>query len=249
MILVRSEISRSRLKVAAAMLSCACLAVIGASFATPTAATAVAERQEDQASSSVGAYDVYVGCSRNSNALPSSRCFVGDRIGAFFRSNAADSLYSVCITFPNGRELCAQEQVARQGQLYVNAVTTNLVGSHIVTWSVDGLVFTRQFTLAKKESPSQQSRTCGILPGDGAYRYIKTRGISCRDGMHVANRARKKFCSAHNQCLINPPTPITTVYTGQVRYNGWNCRIKDGWELTVVRCTKRDMRLFLKSAA
>lgn len=237
------------LRVTAAILCCACLAVIGAFFVAPTAATAAVEGVEDQASSSAGPYDVYVGCSRSSNGPPSSRCFVGDRIGAFFRSNAADALYSVCIAFPNGRELCAQEQVARQGQLYVNPVTTNLVGSHIVTWSVDGLVFTRKFRLARKASPTRSSRTCGILPGDGAFRYIKTRGISCRDGMRVAHRARKKFCSAHNQCLINPPTPITTVYKGRVRYNGWNCRIKDGWELTVVRCTKRGMRLFLKSAA
>lgn len=198
------------------------------------------------------AYTVFTACGRSAGTPRSSRCIVGDRVGAFFRSNVGDTAYTICIRFPTGRVLCADEQPATQGTLYVNAVTTNIVGRHTVTWTVDGIVLEREFFLGPKRRPRPdrpEVRTCGILPGDGAYRYIKTRNVGCRTGMRVAYRARRKFCARHNRCLINPPTPIATVYKGRIRYNGWTCRVKDGWELTFVRCRKRDMRFILRSAA
>jgi hypothetical protein len=90
-------------------------------------------------------------------------------------------------------------------------------------------------------SPTRQASTCGLLPGDGACSYIETRGITCRGGKRIARRAHAKFCARRNDCLIEPPTPITTVYKGRVRYRGWSCRIKDGWELLSVRCRKGEM--------
>jgi hypothetical protein len=197
----------------------------------------------------------YVACGRSANARPASRCQVGDKVGAFFESGEADTTYTVCVRFPTGRDLCATEQRALAGTLYVNNVTTNIPGRHSVTWSFGEEVLERQFDLERQEMAPppkpdrQETRTCGLLPGDGAYSYIKTRGVSCRAGQRVASRARKKFCSRHNRCLILPPTPITTVYKGRVSYRGWICRVKDGWELTAVRCRKRDMRLFQASGA
>ncbi|HEX5988996.1 MAG TPA: hypothetical protein VFY75_02120 [Solirubrobacterales bacterium] len=46
-----------------------------------------------------------------------------------------------------------------------------------------------------------------------------------------------------------PPAPISTVFKGRVRYRGWACHVKDGWELLVVGCKKRDMRFSYRTAA
>ena len=206
---------------------------------------------EGDLASASATYDTYIACGRARSDPPSSRCVAGDQIGAFFRSNAAAVTYSVCVTFPTGRQLCADNQEASLGTLYVNNVTTSIVGRHTVTWAVNGAVLTEHFFLdrASPPQPAQQTRVCGLLPGDGAYSYVETRGVTCRAGKLIAHRARKRFCAARNDCLITPPAPITTVYKGSVRYNGWSCRVKDGWELLVVRCRKGDMRLVQKAGA
>jgi hypothetical protein len=46
--------------------------------------------------------------------------------------------YSVCITFPTKRRLCARHQEAEAETLYVNKITTSVVGWHKVVWFVDG---------------------------------------------------------------------------------------------------------------
>jgi len=46
--------------------------------------------------------------------------------------------YAVCITFPTQRRLCARGQKAEAETLYVNKVTTSIVGWHKVVWFVDG---------------------------------------------------------------------------------------------------------------
>lgn len=78
-------------------------------------------------------YKAYVACSRGRYASPASRCRRGARVGAFLRSSQPVT-YSVCVRFPSGRELCAEEQEAEAGVLYVNAVATNAVGRHKVVW-------------------------------------------------------------------------------------------------------------------
>jgi hypothetical protein len=92
-------------------------------------------------------------------------------------------------------------------------------------------------------------RTCGILPGDGAYSYITTVGIRCGPAKRIAFRAHKRFCRRHDKCLITPPTPISTTFKGHVHYRGWSCEVKDGWELLVVRCKKREMYFSYRTAA
>lgn len=98
-------------------------------------------------------------------------------------------------------------------------------------------------------SANHGKRTCGTLPGDGAYGYITTVGIRCAPAKRIAFRAHKRFCKRHNDCMIVPPTPISTIYKGRVRYHGWSCHVKDGWELLVIRCRKRDMHLAYRAAA
>jgi hypothetical protein len=92
-------------------------------------------------------------------------------------------------------------------------------------------------------------RTCGTLPGEGAYGYITTTGIRCAPAKRIAFRAHKRFCNRHNDCMIVPPTPISTIYKGRVNYHGWSCHVKDGWELLVISCRKHDMRLTYRAAA
>ena len=100
--------------------------------------------------------------------------------------------------------------------------------------------------VTRPRNRSLESRTCGLLPGDGGYSYVKVRGITCQAGKRVAFKARKRFCSKHHDCLLAEPGPT---YRGRVRYHGWTCHVKDGWELLIVRCRKRDMRIFYATGA
>jgi hypothetical protein len=67
----------------------------------------------------------------------------GDTIGvgggAGFESTEEEVEYEVCATFPGGETLCAEEQLAEAGQLYVNEITTEELGNHLVTWYVEGV--------------------------------------------------------------------------------------------------------------
>ena len=58
--------------------------------------------------------------------------------GAFFKSLNGDVIYSVCVKFPSGKNLCAQAQEAEQGTLYVNKITSTIPGRHVVSWFVKG---------------------------------------------------------------------------------------------------------------
>ena len=58
--------------------------------------------------------------------------------GAFFKSLNGDVVYTVCVKFPSGKNLCAQAQEAEQGTLYVNKITSTIPGKHVVSWFVKG---------------------------------------------------------------------------------------------------------------
>jgi len=90
------------------------------------------------ASASAGAFDHYVACGLSQNAKPSHLCQKKRDKGAFFKSNNGTVFYSICVKFPNGKNLCAKSQEAVQGTLYVNRITSNIVGKHKVTWFVEG---------------------------------------------------------------------------------------------------------------
>jgi hypothetical protein len=84
------------------------------------------------------AYRHYVACGLSQNAKPSHFCAKGREKGAFFRSNFIDVRYTVCVKFPTKRQLCASRQPAVREKLYVNEITSEIVGPHKVTWFVDG---------------------------------------------------------------------------------------------------------------
>ena len=101
---------------------------------------------------------------------------------------------------------------------------------------------------ASPASGAPVKRTCGLLPGDGAFSYIKTTGVKCRDGHKIARRAREKFCSTRSDCEIGP-TAIETSYRGEVRYRGWSCRVKVAYESASTRCEKGSKEIFRASGA
>jgi hypothetical protein len=90
------------------------------------------------ATAGAAAYKHYVGCGVSQHAKPSHACPKGSKKGAFFKSLQGDVVYSVCVRFPSGKNLCAKAQEATQGTLYVNKITSTIPGVHRVSWFVKG---------------------------------------------------------------------------------------------------------------
>ncbi|MDX6622899.1 MAG: hypothetical protein QOE75_831 [Solirubrobacterales bacterium] len=99
-------------------------------------------------------FKTYVGCGLSREALPSDVCYLGDGIGAFFRVDGADVEYDVCVEFPGGGYLCAEDQPAHEGTLYVNSIASEVLGSHRVEWYVeDAMIATWSFDLEAEPPP------------------------------------------------------------------------------------------------
>lgn len=90
------------------------------------------------ASASAVAYRHYVGCGISRKAKPAHACPRKSKKGAFFKSVKANVTYTVCVKFPSGKNLCAKQQKANQGTLYVNKITSTIPGRHVVSWFVKG---------------------------------------------------------------------------------------------------------------
>jgi hypothetical protein len=84
------------------------------------------------------AYQHFVACGLGRKAKSSHRCPAGRPQGAFFRARRGSVQYTVCVRFPSRQTLCANEQNAERGVLYVNAVTGSQPGIHQITWFVKG---------------------------------------------------------------------------------------------------------------
>jgi hypothetical protein len=88
------------------------------------------------------AYKHYVGCGHkiaHAKAWKQKHvCAKREVKGAFFKSLRADVVYSICVKFPSGKNLCAQAQEAERGTLYVNKITSTIPGRHVVSWFVKG---------------------------------------------------------------------------------------------------------------
>ena len=86
----------------------------------------------------------YVACGLSPSARPARECPARSKVGAFFRANR-ELHYTVCVTFPTRRRFCNREQLAEVGVLYVNRVTTSIVGWHKVVWTAAGHRIVRYF--------------------------------------------------------------------------------------------------------
>jgi len=107
-------------------------ALVVVMLATGLLATAI------PATAGAAAYKKYVACGVSRNAKPAHVCPQKAKKGAFFKSLKGDVVYTVCVKFPSGKNLCAQAQEAEQGTLYVNKVTSTIPGRHVVSWFVKG---------------------------------------------------------------------------------------------------------------
>jgi hypothetical protein len=90
------------------------------------------------ATAGAAAFKHYVGCGVSKKAKPAHACAKKAKKGAFFKSLNGDVVYSVCVRFPSGKNLCAKAQEAEQGTLYVNKITSTIPGRHVVSWFVKG---------------------------------------------------------------------------------------------------------------
>jgi hypothetical protein len=90
-------------------------------------------------SSAAGTYIAYVGCDTTGETPASHVCVIGEEPGAFFEAAEEEVEYEVCVTFPEEETLCAEEQLAEAGELYVNEITTEVPGNHLVTLYVKGV--------------------------------------------------------------------------------------------------------------
>jgi hypothetical protein len=90
------------------------------------------------ATAGAAAYKHYIGCGVSQNAKPAHVCPKKAKKGAFFKSFNGDVVYTVCVKFPSGKNLCAQAQEAEQNTLYVNKITSTIPGKHVVSWYVKG---------------------------------------------------------------------------------------------------------------
>jgi hypothetical protein len=88
------------------------------------------------ASAGAANYDTFAGCDDLAdNPVPSHVCQLDDFPAAYFEADA-DTEYEVCVEFPAGDVLCAEEQEAEAGVLVINSLTTDETGDHFISWWV-----------------------------------------------------------------------------------------------------------------
>jgi hypothetical protein len=83
-------------------------------------------------------------------------------------------------------------------------------------------------------------RTCGVLPGDGYFDFVRAENATCKRAYKVTRKANRKFCRQNNDCMIDQSSDLTYRYRGTVRWNGWRCKVMNGWEIYRVKCRKGD---------
>lgn len=89
-------------------------------------------------------------------------------------------------------------------------------------------------------------QVCGLLPGDGAYSFIKTRNVSCKVARKVTRKAGREFCSQGSNCDAPPTGGIDK---GKVKAKGWKCEMKVGYEFFRAKCHRQKMKFKAESAA
>lgn len=101
-------------------------------------------------------------------------------------------------------------------------------------------------TVASASPSTAERQICGLLPGDGAYSYFKTKNVSCKVARKVARKAGNKFCSQPANC---DESPLGGVDKGKVKAKGWKCRMKVGYEFFQAKCKRKKMKFKAESAA
>lgn len=89
-------------------------------------------------------------------------------------------------------------------------------------------------------------RACGTPGGQGYVNIVRVANMTCRHGVRVAFKARKKFCDSHNGC---PFEPVENFYRGTVYRNGWRCKVALGYEYFRVKGRRGNQRFVYLTGA
>lgn len=92
-------------------------------------------------------------------------------------------------------------------------------------------------------------RTCGTLPGDGYFGFVRAQNTTCQRAYKVTRKASRKFCSQNNDCTIDQQSDLSQLYRGTVRWNGWRCKVMNGWEIYRVKCRKGERVVLARGGA
>ena len=101
---------------------------------------------------------------------------------------------------------------------------------------------------ASGTAPSDDGKvqTCGILPGEGAYSYVKVWNVGCAKAEKVARKVSEQFCGPRfEKC----DAEVGEFIRGHEDYRNWDCAVKNGWEFHRVRCEAPHKRFVQESAA
>jgi hypothetical protein len=124
------------------------------------------------------------------------------------------------------------------------AITRAVVGLIVCA----GIAVSLGGALAESATRTQlRAQTCGILPGDGAYNYVRVWNVGCAKAKHVGNKAFKRFCHPVQECFKDDPNadPVK----GQVHVHAWRCKLKCAWEFSRIRCEAPHKRFVQASGA
>ncbi len=93
----------------------------------------------------------------------------------------------------------------------------------------------------------QRAQTCGLLPGEGAYNYVKVWNVGCAKANKVAKKAFHRFCDPVEECFSGDPNadPVR----GRTHVNNWKCKLKFAWEFSRTVCEAPHKRFVQASGA
>lgn len=92
-----------------------------------------------------------------------------------------------------------------------------------------------------------RAQTCGLLPGEGAYSYVRVWNVGCAKANKVAKKALARFCDPLEKCFGGAPT--ASPVKGHAHVHAWRCKLKFAWEFSRIRCEAPHKRFVQASGA
>ena len=112
-----------------------------------------------------------------------------------------------------------------------------LIGSILIVAAIALVVLP---SAEARRGGSGEPTVCGLLPGEGAFSYVKAWNVSCRRARKVANEAHRRLCKSRpDGCAV---APLGGYVRGEVAVRGWECRLTIGYEYRRVRCERGEKR-------
>ena len=92
------------------------------------------------------------------------------------------------------------------------------------------------YTVKVTSSVGPTVQYCGTRPGDGAYNYVKVKGVNCSKGRSVYKGGLNAFCETKKGCSFSGSNK-NRVYKGSVAYGSWDCTATRARMEGNMRCT------------